>query len=53
MEAEPMSALPHSPLGTYEGGIANVLRFLPRGIPGLSDVAVGVPLWLPVDKVAQ
>ena len=33
--------------------VADVLRPLPRGIPGLSDVAVLVELGLPVDEVSQ
>ena len=33
--------------------VADVLRPLPRGSPGLSDVAVLVELGLPVDEVLQ
>ena len=33
--------------------VADVLRPLPRGIPGLNDVAVLVELGLPVDEVSH
>ena len=36
----------------YES-VADILWLFPRVIPFLSDVAVGVPLRLPLDFVAQ